>query len=133
MPQCHLRLQKTQKIMINMRKRRIFSSMNTTVIIFSFLCSIDSENNLTLTVKTFTKYRMKSVVYFLGRIKRAPFTSRVDIRADLNLRQTNIQRSDKSALRYCLHLGTTSIYGKSDFSMPPPNDTRGPTLCGEIF
>lgn len=78
-------------------------------------------------------YRMNSVGYFLGRIKRARFTSRVDMRADLNLRQTNIQRSDKSVLRYCLHLGTTSIYGKSDFSLPPLNDTRGPLTAAKCF
>lgn len=42
-------------------------------------------------------------------------TSIPTIRPDLNQRQSNIQRTDKSALRYCLHLGTTSIYGKLDF------------------
>lgn len=56
---------------------------------------------------------------------------RLHIRTDLNQRQTNIQRSDKSALRYCLHLGTTSIYENLIFHCAP-NGTRGP-LLSEIF
>lgn len=57
--------------------------------------------------------------------------ARLHIRTDLNQRQTNIQRSDKSALRYCLHLGTHLDIWKSDFSLRTPSGTTG--LLPEIF
>lgn len=66
-----------------------------------------------------------NVRIFVPGIKRQCRLAEIrDIRADLNQRQTNIHRSDKSALRYCLHLDIHPNIWKIRFLIALANGRR---------
>lgn len=83
----------------------------------------DKTKKLLLIIKARLNEIEMNVSYFVRGIKPRRYFS-AGSRYDLNQRQTDIQRSDKSALRYCLHLGTHLNIWKIRFFIAPANGTQ---------